>query len=358
MNDLIATKSEYGDSSTDEYLYKGKTYYFRRDVANQYAYTARDYERDGAIVYAILLLGWSSKTQLIAPGAREYGYAYYAWNTKDKKVKEQLEATITYLAEYCCKVSKTGPGIAGWIVGNEVDNFDTWNYAGTSNIDKYTKIYADTFRLVYNATKSVYANARVYVSLDHMWAMSNEGSYGSKAFLETFDSILKSEGNIDWDIAYHPYPVPLTNADFWNNDFISSKDSSPIINMKNLSVLTNHVKKYYGKDKRVILSEVGFTSQSGEKVQAAAIAYAYYMAEFNPLVDAFIMRSLEDAQIEVEQGLSFGIKGKYAYDVYKYMDTPSSEKYTKFALKIIKAKSWKSIVPKYNAKKFKSMPIR
>lgn len=358
VNDLIATKSEYGNHSTDEYEYKGKTYYFRRDVANQYAYTARDYERNGAVVYGILLLGWSSKTNLIAPGAREYGYAYYAWNTKDKKVKEQLEATVTYLAEYCCKVSKTGPGIAGWIVGNEVDNFDTWNYAGTSNIDKYTQIYADTFRLVYNATKSVYANARVYVSLDHMWAMSNEGSYGSKAFLEKFNSILQAEGNVNWDIAYHPYPVPLTDADFWNNDFISNKDNSPIINMKNLTVLSNYVKKQYGKNKRIILSEVGFTSQSGEKVQAAAIAYAYYMAEFNPMVDAFIMRSLEDAQVEVDQGLSFGIKGKYAYNVYKYMDTPDSEKYTKFALKVIKAKSWKSIVPKYNAKKFKSMPNR
>lgn len=358
VNDLIATKSEYSLSSTDQYSYKGKTYYFRRDVANQYAYTAKEYEKNGTVVYAILLLGWSSKTILIAPGARDTGYAYYAWNTKDKSVKEQLEATVTYFAEYCAKVSKTGPGIAGWIVGNEVDNFDTWNYAGTSNIDAYTKIYADTFRLVYNATKSVYANARVYVSLDHMWGMSNEGSYGSKAFLEKFNSILKSEGNIDWDIAFHPYPVPLTDADFWNNDFLSNNENSPIVNMKNLSVMTNYVTKQYGKDKRIILSEVGFTSQSGEKVQAAAIAYAYYVAEFNSSVDAIIMRSLEDAQVEVDQGLSFGIKGKYAYNVYKYMDTPKSEQYTKFALNVIKAKSWKSIVPKYNAKKFKSMPSR
>jgi hypothetical protein len=191
-----------------------------------------------------------------------------------------------------------------------------------------------------------------------MWAMSNEGSFGSKAFLEKFNSILESEGNIDWDIAYHPYPVPLTEPNFWKNDFVSNNENSDIVNMKNLNVLTNYVKKHYGKDKRIVLSEVGFTATSGEKVQAAAIAYAYYVAQFNPMVDAIIMRSLDDASVEVDQGLAFGIKNRMAYDVFKYMDTPQSESYTKFALKVIKAKKWKSIVPKYNAKKFRSMPNR
>lgn len=358
VNDFIATTSEYESRSTDQYSYKGKTYYFRRDVAKNYASTAKYFSDKGAVVYAILLMGWSSKTNLIAPGARKEGFPYYAWNVKDKAEKEQLEAAITYFAEYCCNICGDGPGIAGWIVGNEVDNFDTWNYAGTSKLDSYAKIYADTFRLVYNATKSVYSNARVYISLDHMWAMSNEGSFGSKAFLDKFNSLLASEGNIDWDIAYHPYPVPLTEPNFWKNDFISNSENSEIVNMKNLNVLTNYVKKHYGKDKRIILSEVGFTSDSGEKLQAAAIAYAYYVAEFNPMVDAFIMRSLEDADVEVAQGLSFGITGKQAYDVYKYMDTPQSENYTKFALKVIGTKKWKSIVPKYNASKFKSMPSR
>ncbi|WP_180272692.1 DUF5722 domain-containing protein [Konateibacter massiliensis] len=358
INDLIATKNEYNSSSTEQFSYKGKTYYFRRDAAAMYANTAKSFANDGATVYAILLLGWSSKTNLITPAARTEGYAYYAWNMKEQKVKEQLEATMAYFADYCYSLKTSSPVIAGWIVGNEVDNFDTWNYAGTSNFDSYAKTYADTFRLVYNATKSVYSNARVYISLDHMWAMSNEGSYGSKAFLEKFNSILKSEGNIDWDIAYHPYPVPLTDANFWNNDYLSNNENSPIVNMKNLSVLTNYVKKHYGKDKRVILSEVGFTSNSGKKVQAAAIAYAYYVAEFNPMVDAIMMRSLHDAQVEVDQGLSFGITGKPAYNVYKYMDTPKSESYTKSYLKVIGAKSWKSIVPNYKASKFKKMPSR
>jgi hypothetical protein len=358
LNDMIATPSEYGTKNAVEYTYKGNTYYFRKDAVRTYAQTAKNFSDKGAVVYAILLMSWSSKPELITPKGRQTGYAYYAWNTKDQDVKEKIEALVTYFADYCCSICDNGPGIAGWIVGNEVDNFDTWNYAGTSKIDEYTRIYADTFRLVYNATKSVYSNARVYVSLDHMWAMSNEGTFGSKAFLEKFNSILDSEGNIDWDIAYHPYPVPLTEPDFWKNDFTSNSENSDIVNMKNLSVLTNYVKKHYGKEKRIILSELGFTSTSGEKLQAAAIAYAYYIAEFNPMIDAFIMRSLGDADVEVAQGLSFGIAGKQAYNVYKYMDTPQSESYTKFALKAIGAKNWKSIVPKYKASKFQSMPNR
>lgn len=338
------------------YKYKGKTYYFNEDLCNAYTESAAYYSHQGTVVSGILLVGYTpGKTNLIYPSARKKGFAYYAWNVKDKSSKEKLEAAITYLAEQSAIKCGDGPGIANWIVGNEVDNFDTWNYAGTSNLTKYTQIYADTVRLVYNATRSVYSKARVYVSLDHLWNMSNSGSFGSKAFLEKFNSLIKAEGNIDWHIAFHPYSVPLTETAFWKNNYISNNANTAVINMKNIKVLTDYVKKHYGSDTRIILSEIGYSATAGESVQAAAIAYAYYMTEFNPMIDSIIFRSLEDAPEEVAQGLAFGIKGRKAYDVFRYMDTPSSEKYTKFALKVIGAKSWKSIVPKFNSKKFKYM---
>lgn len=80
------------------------------------------------------------------------------------------------------------------------------------------------------------------------------------------------------------------------------------------------------------------------------------------MIDAFIIRSEYDADVEVKQGLSMGLirtspwGHKEAYTVYKYMDTPKSETYTKKYLSVIGAKKWSSIVPGYKASKFKKMP--
>ena len=99
--------------------------------------------------------------------------------------------------------------------------------------------------------------------------------------------------------------------------------------------MTNYlgtVEKKYGKDNgdiRVILSEQGWTSLNyGEKNQAVAIARAYYIAEFNPRVDAFIIRAEIDDWEEMQAGLYMGLRNygkdtkKMSYYVYKYMDTP------------------------------------
>ena len=62
-----------------------------------------------------------------------------------------------------------------------------------------------------------------------------------------------------------------------------------------------------GEVRSITVTELGFTSASGEKLQAAAFAYCYYIIEANPYVDAFIMNRQTDAMEEVKQGLAFGI---------------------------------------------------
>ena len=42
-------------------------------------------------------------------------------------------------------------------------------------------------------------------------------------------------------------------------------------------------------------------------IQAAAFAYAYYLVDNNPYIDAFILNRQVDAVIEVEQSCSFGL---------------------------------------------------
>jgi hypothetical protein len=369
---IIAGPGENNYHSGIDYEYNGETFWFRKGMISAYDSLFRKLERQDIVVTAIVLLGWRDDlTYLISPSAREQGHNYYNFNTSDARARKQLEATFSFLAERYASDDGNGK-VVNWIIGNEINSFDVWNYAGTGSLSKHTQLYADSYRLAYTAITSVYRNARLYISLDQCWNTKNSTTFAAKEFLEKFASTIKSSGNINWNIAYHAYPSPLTNPRFWkNSDGLSKKNAdSPVISIYNIKVLTDYVKKHYGSGKKIILSEQGFTSASpyGEKVQAAAMAYAYYLSEFNPMIDAFILSRHVDNVAETENGLNLGLwsntpgqveeayQKKYAWNVYKYMDTPNSTNVTKFALKEIGVSSWKKIIPKYKAKKFNSMP--
>lgn len=372
LNLIIAAPGETNYRSSVDYEYNGETYWFRKSMIAAYDSLFRNLENQDIVVTAIVLLGWRDDlTYLITPSGREKGHSYYNFNTSSKKARKQLEATFTFLAERYASGDQNGK-VVNWVIGNEINSFDAWNYAGTKSLSKYTQLYADSYRLAYTALKSVYSNARLYVSLDQCWTTSNSVTFGGKEFLQKFNSILKESGNISWNLAYHAYPSPLTDPRFWKNanGLSQNNENSPIISISNISVLTKYIKKHYGKSTRIILSEQGFTSASpyGEKTQAAAMAYAYYLVEFNSMIDSFILSRHVDNIAETRDRLNLGLwtntpgqveqayKKKYAWKVYKYMDTPSSTNVTKFALKIIGTSSWKKIIPNYKAKKFKSMP--
>jgi uncharacterized repeat protein (TIGR02543 family) len=369
---IIAAPGENNYRSGIDYEYNGETYWFRKGMVAAYDSLFRKLERQDMVVTAIILLGWRDDlTYLITPSGREEGHNYYNFNTSDPDARKQLEATFSFLAERYASDDGNGK-VVNWIIGNEINSFDAWNYAGTRSLSKYTQLYADSYRLAYNAITSKYSNAKLYVSLDQFWNTSNSVTFSGREFLEKFSTVIKESGNIKWNIAYHAYPSPLTNPKFWTNANGQSQNTpdSPIISIYNIKVLTDYVKKYYGSGTRIILSEQGFTSSQpyGEKVQAAAMAYAYYLSEFNPMIDAFILSRHVDNIAETRTGLNLGLwsntpgqieeayQKKYAWNVYKYMDTPESTKATKFALKVIGKSSWKKIIPKYKASKFNSMP--
>ena len=73
---------------------------------------------------------------------------------------------------------------------------------------------------------------------------------------------------MDWELAYHPYSIPMVEPEFWNDaetGLIKNNASSPVVNMINLNVLTDYLQQPQflmrsGKPRHVILSEQGFTS--------------------------------------------------------------------------------------------------
>lgn len=200
--------------------------------------------------------------------------------------RKHLEAICSFLAR---RYTAPDMGVVNWVCGNEVNAWKDYHYCGNISFDQYMEYYAQAYQVLYNSVKHAYTNGRIYMSIDHTWTYNRRANcYTSKAVLDCFAQLMKTKGIPDWMIAFHPYPSPELQSDFWNKTLnVIDSENSPIITMANLSYFTDYVKKNYGEGRRIILSECGFTSVSNgnekQDVQAAAIAYGYYLAEANDM---------------------------------------------------------------------------
>lgn len=135
--------------------------------------------------------------------------------------------------------------VSNWVIGNEVNNQKDWNYMGPMDLTNYVRTYLKAFRVFYTAIKTASASDRVYISLDYNWNNEIDGKlkYGGKNIVDSFNSIANVEGQFDWGLAYHPYPYPMTEPEFWDDDqsgLVTNDFNSPIINFKNLNTLTDY----------------------------------------------------------------------------------------------------------------------
>ena len=65
----------------------------------------------------------------------------------------------------------------------------------------------------------MYKRQRVFFSTDYEWKRANSNlMYGAKDFIDRFNADIRDEGNIEWGLAYHPYPHPMTEPEFWDDD--------------------------------------------------------------------------------------------------------------------------------------------
>ncbi len=343
------------------YTYNGKTYAIDGQSVAEFDIVFGSLSKKGIRTTAIILNDMNYEyPELVHPKARSGSTApYVMFNGTEEAGIDCMAAMATFLAE---RYSGTGHGtISNWIIANEINARKEWNYMEYTDVYNYTKEYAQAFRVFYNAIKSVNASAEVYMPLDQTWNRNlNNQNYDARDILENFNQILKEKGNIDWQLAYHPYPVPLTNAAFWNTGAyykkltIDSVDTA-MINMKNIHVVTDYLCQETfltdeGQTRHVLLSEQGFTSSSGgEGVQAAAFAYAYYISEANSHINGFLLNRQTDAPSEVAQGLAFGLNDanggrKQIYNVFKKIDTSESQQATEFAKGILGISDWSSVI--------------
>lgn len=361
----IMGQTSSGNYPTIAYNYNGKTYAFDGQSIAEFDIVFGALSAKGIRVTAILLNDMNGAyPELIHPQARSGGSApYYMFNGTDEAGINCMAAAATFLAE---RYSGTGHGtISNWVIANEINARKEWNYMEYTDVNTYTKEYAQAFRVFYNAIKGVNGSAKIYMPLDQTWNrnLSNSQDYDARDVLDAFNTIISDKGNIDWHLSHHPYPVPLTNAAFWNtgayyNKLIKNSSDSPMICMKNINVVTDYLEQESmltdsGEVRSVLLSELGFTSSSGgEGVQAAAFAYAYYIAEANSHIDGLLLNRETDAPVEVGQGLAFGLCNagggrKQIYNVFKQIDTANSKQATEFAKGVIGIGNWSDVIRNY-----------
>ncbi|MGN0377624.1 MAG: DUF5722 domain-containing protein [Suilimivivens sp.] len=349
---LILGETTNTDYPTISYEFMGNTYHFNGAAINSYDNLFTYLTNSGMLSTAIILNDWNEEfPELIHPKSRnsKSGAYYYAFNTAEEEGCRSLEAIASFLTE---RYSNGSHGlVSSWVIANEINQPQVWNYMDTSDINYYASEFEKALRIFYNAAKSNYANAKVYFSIDHAWN-SNEGRndkfFNGKDLLEAINNSACAKGNYNWGLAIHPYPKPLTRVNYWDADYDKTIDS-PLLTLMNLSTVTDFLRQeeyldQNGDVRSITVTELGFSSTSGEKLQAAAFAYCYYIIDANPYIEAFIMNRQTDAKEEVNQGLAFGIyeldhTDKFILEVFKYIDTDRADEYLDFMLNILGAES-------------------
>ena len=351
----------------------GMAYYFDKNKTAKLDQAVRTYSDAGIRVYIQLLLTKRGE------GQPEYLYFenaggdadYYAINVNSKQSCDLLYAFVSYLSEKY--TSKDGEGFCGsFILGSEVNSNRYGNNAGPMPVSEYTDIYAKALRIVDSAARSVYSNARVYVSVANNF---NKPSFDNNSdstldypvldFLSHLSEKIKEGGDIPWRVSADPYNIDRDKADFKDAEGSEYSYDARYITMDNINILTSLLSQpsylYDGQRRPVIIGEISYPSGSGsdaeQKAQAAAYALAYYKAEANEQIEAIIYATQVDfAADKKNTGLYTRANGtentadkkKSIYNVFRYIDTDFSNVTTESYLSYYGLSTWGEAVSGYS----------
>ena len=346
-----------------EWKIDGQTYYFNKQTVEELDKQIKEATDAGIIVTLTVVNLFRKKSKLWDKikhpdtfiGQKGQNLLTEFNNTNDSSLASQFNITnpeglgyfrafISFLANRYCRENGEHGRAVGFIVGNEVDSAGVWCSCGEKTTKEFTSEYADIVRLAWQTAASYYSNVRVYVSFDHFWTWSVNGNipckifYSPKKILYYLNLKFQIEGEVPWNVAFHPYPFNLYSPNYWDDILAVSSQDSPIISFKNLEILAEFLKRpeylYKGKPRHINLSEQGFNSSftdTSEFLQAMAFARAYRKVMEIPEIDCFVYHTQWD-NIE-EFGLNLGLwrrtedgksmEGpKPIYYVFKAIDQP------------------------------------
>lgn len=362
-----------GQSSTEIWEVDGKRIPIRSDYIRHLDEVVSQLTRGGVNLSLILLNSVPTEPQpenpLIHPrtNLKEAPNHLGGFNLTSEAGYLHYRGAIEYLAQRYSKPDGEFGRVTGYIVGNELQAHWWWYNIGEASPEEVIADYARALRVAHYAIRKAHPELRAYVSMDHHWtgAMSqNEKRFiPGKKFLDGFNEKVRNEGNIEWHVAFHPYPENLFNPRTWEDKEPTLSFETPKITFKNLEVLPAYVRKeeflFEGRPRRIILSEQGFHTPEGpdgEKIQAAAYAYAFARTARMEGIDAFILHRHIDHQHE--GGLRLGIRArkegtvtdpgakKYLYEVFQKGDEKDWEGAFEFAKPILGIENWEEVGPR------------
>ena len=371
----ITTSQLFGNGIN--YSFEGKTYSFDSGLINQLDQEINRLSASGIAVTAGIVNGWNSQQpDLYRPGTAvqsQDAALYYGFNVETEEGFRMVKAIASFLANRYNGHNSHGK-VTNWVIGNEINN-QFWNYVGNYGVEEYTRIFQRTFRVFYNTIKSVSANDNVMFSLDYYWTIPTESGsvtkYAGKDVLDNFAALDEEEGRTNWALAIHPYPYPLTDPVFWDDESsnkVTQDVTTPVVSYINLHVLTDYMHNSSmldnsGSVRNIFMTEQGFSSvknlsKEAQTEQAAAVAYGHYIVENNPDIDAYMLSRQLDNAGETKDGLYFGLSttgsdgsllAKPAREVFKYIDDPAqSLQVSEFAKGVIGINDWSDVIPGFH----------
>ena len=299
-----------------------KSVIWNNPVTTDYSPSLRASKAKGLSNTVIMLNPWQTSNPALLPvGSPQSGAVFYGFNTETEAGRQELKK----IAEKYAK--SYSDCVDSWVIGNEINNGNTWNFMPNRELNAYTKQYADAFRIWYDAIKKENPGAKVYIPFDYRWNWYSDQGYGYLQASHMLPILNEQLKDTDYGIAWHAYPEDLKDPDFTNDASAKDNFSTPIINMKNIGVLTDFMQQSAylnskGNVRSIILSEQGFNSVSDDK-QAQMIEEAYNIAKNNPYIDTFYL-SRENDLGEVHMGteMRFGLMDRAgnkrkSFEVYK-----------------------------------------
>lgn len=141
-------------------------------------------------------------------------------------------------------------GFAGsYIIGYEINSNRYYNNMGEQEIESYTDSYVTLLRAADVAVRSVYSNARLYVSLGRNF---NQPSVNDKTGVNirldysarsVLDMIAEKAGDIPWNVAFNPYASDYSLTEIWSDENAKTDFDTPYITMANIQVLCDYLKQ-------------------------------------------------------------------------------------------------------------------
>lgn len=350
-----------------EFAIDGATHFFARDYVEALDAQIAPLSARGVVVSLILLAIQSGDAardrMLVHPSVQERApNGMTAWDTETAGGRANLRAAIAFLAERWCSKETPHGRVWNWIVGNEINSHWWWYHMGRRRMDEVVAAYAEAVRIVHAAVRRSSKHARVFVSLEHHWTIryaagDEKQAFPGRDFLNAFAARVREQGDLDWHLAFHPYPENLLECRFWRDQTAPDRDDAPRVTFRNLSVLRRFLEqdelRYQGAVRRVILSEQGFHCRAdadGERDQAAAFALAWHLVQQQDGIDAFLLhRHVDHAH---EGGLLLGLwsradgsictpdQRRKVYEVFRDCDTARWPAVANFALPVIGLQRW------------------